>query len=62
MEKYRKFADAKYGINPFLPITPKGVNKFFKYVSNFHKLKLMKIDHRISHHAPETSDRSDNSL
>ena len=36
MEKYRKFADAKYGINPFVPVKPKNPpNKFLKYVKTF---------------------------
>lgn len=31
MEKYRKFADAKYGINPFVPSKSKTTNKALKY-------------------------------
>ena len=30
MEKYRKFADATTGINPFTPATPKKSNIFSK--------------------------------
>ena len=36
MEKYRKFADAKYGINPFVPTRSKSP-KALKYVINLSK-------------------------